>query len=301
MDLRGLRAFCTLARTLNFRSAAEELSLSQPAFSTRIARLEDELGMRLFERSRSGVAILETGRQLLPYAEELLERSDAVRVTALSIAKGQAGQLRIGYTPVSFIGIVPRLLRSFSSMHPDVRLELVEGLSGEIESGVLTGQLDAGFVHPLSVRNDLQFIKIATDPYVAVLPNDHPFAHRQALEIAELAHEEFIMVERSTGPIIYDRLIAMCSASGFSPRIRQEVVNSIAVLGLIGAGHGIGFVSSSMRSLGRDDVVFCAIKGKSPNLPLSLARDAANSSPALARFERFIKKRTRDESVRSIG
>ena len=70
MDLRGLEAFCTLARTLNFRSAAAKLGVSQPAFSIRIARLEDELGMRLFDRSRAGVSLVETGRQFLPHACE---------------------------------------------------------------------------------------------------------------------------------------------------------------------------------------------------------------------------------------
>ncbi|MEM8625284.1 MAG: LysR family transcriptional regulator, partial [Pseudomonadota bacterium] len=114
MDPRNLEAFCVLARTLNFRRAAEELGMSQPAFSVRVARLEDELGMALFERSRAGVTLLETGREFLPHARDLLDRLESVRETAAAIASGASGHLRIGYTPVSFLGRVPRLVRDFS-------------------------------------------------------------------------------------------------------------------------------------------------------------------------------------------
>ncbi|MEO0976509.1 MAG: LysR family transcriptional regulator [Pseudomonadota bacterium] len=297
MDLRGLEAFCTLARTLNFRSAAAELGVSQPAFSIRIARLEDELGMRLFDRSRAGVSLLETGRQFLPHACDLLERSIVVRETALSIADGRSGQLRVGYTPVSFMGDVPRLLRSYALLKPNVRIELIEGLSGEIEDGVATGRLDAGFVHPLTATPDLQFHPITVDSYVSVLPSDHRYAERTSIRVADLADEEFVLVERNTGPVIYDRIITMCTQAGFSPRIRQEVVNSIAAIGLVGAGYGVGFVVGSLRKLGRDDVAFIPIEGKSPELPLALARGPMKVSPALDDLVEFVEARAPQKSA----
>ena len=292
MDLRGLEAFCTLARTLNFRAAAAELGMSQPAFSIRIARLEDELGMRLFDRSRAGVSLLDTGRQFLPHAHDLLERSAVLKETAMSIASGRSGRLRVGYTPVSFLGDVPKLLRSYASMQPDVRIELTEGLSGEIEEGIATGRLDAGFVHPPIGTPDLQLHPIAVELYLCVLPSDHPYADRVSIRVADLADEEFVFVERSTGPFIYDRIIAMCTEAGFSPRIRQEVVNSIAVIGLVGAGYGAGFVVGSMKSLGRNDVAFIPIEGSSPELPLALARDPKKTSPLLDGFVEFVEARS---------
>ena len=292
MDLRGLEAFCTLARTLNFRAAAAELGMSQPAFSIRIARLEDELGMRLFDRSRAGVSLLDTGRQFLPHARDLLERSAVLKETAMNIASGRSGRLRVGYTPVSFLGDVPKLLRSFASLQPDVRIELTEGLSGEIEDGVATGRLDAGFVHPPIGTPDLQIHPIAVERYLSVLPRDHPYADRVSIRVADLADEEFVFVERSTGPFIYDRIIAMCTQAGFSPRIRQEVVNSIAVIGLVGAGYGAGFVVGSMKSLGRNDVAFIPIEGRSPELPLVLARDPEETSPVLDGFVEFVEARS---------
>ncbi|MEO0624711.1 MAG: LysR family transcriptional regulator [Pseudomonadota bacterium] len=293
MDLRGLEAFCTLARTLNFRSAAAELGVSQPAFSIRIARLEDELGMRLFDRSRAGVSLLETGRQFLPHASDLLERSIVVRETARSIASGRSARLRVGYTPVSFMGgEVPKLLRDYASLQPEVRIELTEGLSGEIEEAVATGRLDAGFVHPLTSTPGLHVHPISVENYVSVLPGDHPYADRETIRVGDLADEEFILVERNTGPAIYDRIIAMCTQAGFSPRIRQEVVNSIAVIGLVGAGYGVGFVIGSMRKLGRGDVAFIPIEGKSPELPLALAHDPARTSSALDRFIEFVEARS---------
>ena len=195
------------------------------------------------------------------------------------------------------MGDVPKLLRDYAGLQPDVRIELTEGLSGEIEEGVAAGRLDAGFVHPLIETTDLQFHPITVERYVSVLPSDHRFADRKSIRVADLADEEFVLVERNTGPVIYDRIIAMCTQAGFSPRIRQEVVNSIAAIGLVGAGYGVGFVVGSMRKLGRDDVAFVPIEGKSPELPLALTRDPMKTSPALDGFVEFIEATSLQKSV----
>ncbi|XWN33623.1 MAG: LysR substrate-binding domain-containing protein [Devosia sp.] len=288
MDPRSLEAFCVLARTLNFRRAAEELSMSQPAFSVRVARLEDELGMALFERSRAGVTLLETGRQFLPHARDLLERLESARSTAAAIASGASGHLRIGYTPVSFLGRVPRIVRDFSRAFPQVRLELVEGLSSEVEEGLRSGRLDAGFLHPPVDDEALSLLPLQSDAYMLVLPSGHLHARAGRLPLAAVASEDFILVERRVGPVIYDRIIAMCTTAGFAPRIRQEVVNSMAVLGLVAAGCGCGFVISAMQTLRRGDVAFVAIEDGSPELPLALANERTRVSPTLAEFIRFV-------------
>lgn len=288
MDLRSLEAFCTLARTLNFRRAADELAMSQPALSVRLARLEDELGMRLFDRSRAGVTLLETGRLFLPHARGLLDRAEATRKAAMEIAAGHSGRLRIGYTPVSFLGSVPKLLRTYANTYPDVRLELTEGLSNAIERGVGEGQLDAGFVHPPVATTGLELLPLPSQRYVLVLPSDHPLANQSRLPLSALADDEFVLVERRIGPAIYDRLIATCVQAGFAPRIRQEVVNSIAVLSLVAAGHGVGFVVGALCNLRRDDIAFVAIDGEVPVLPLALASSPNPASTVLREFSEFV-------------
>ena len=293
MDMRNLEAFCTLAGTLNFRRAAEKLRMSQPNLSGRIARLEDEVGMRLFDRSRAGVTLLGTGRQFLPHAQGLLERSRLVRDAAKAIASGRTGRLRIGYTPVSFLGEIPQILCAYSSAFPDVRLQLIEGLSADVEAGLANGRLDAGFLHPPVADPDLALSALGSNQYGIVLPSGHSLAANDRLPVAALAGEEFVLVERQTGPVIYDRLIAMCAEAGFAPRIRQEVGNSIAVLGLVAAGHGVGFVIDAMQTLGRNDVAFVPISGQSPKLELVLAADPARTSPILEEFIAFVVANSR--------
>ncbi|WP_227270969.1 LysR family transcriptional regulator [Roseobacter weihaiensis] len=299
MDMRNLEAFCILASTLNFRRAAEKLRMSQPNLSGRIARLEDELGMRLFDRSRAGVKLLETGQQFLPHAQGLLERSRLAHDAAKAIASGLTGRLRVGYTPVSFMGEIPQILCAYSSAFPDVRLELIEGLSGDVETGLANGRLDAGFLHPPIADPRLSTSKLASHQYGIVLPSGHNLAKNERLSVAALAEEEFVLVERPTGPVIYDRLIAMCTKAGFAPRIRQEVGNSIAVLGLVAAGHGVGFVIDAMQTLGRKDVAFVAISDQCPTLDTCIAFDPNQTSPALEKFITFVVSNS-SHSLRSV-
>ena len=271
MDLHSLRCFSTLAGTLNFHRAARHLNMTQPALSLRLKRLEDQLGFRLFERSRSSVELSDAGREFLPHAEHLLRQASIASEAAELIATGKAGHLRVGYTPVSFFGYVPDLIRDYAVGHPEVQISLVELLSDEVEDALAAHEIDVGFLHPPVRRRDLRVQELRSEAFVVALSSESPLARQPVLTLQDLADEQFILAGRSVGPALYDRIISLCRDCGFQPKIRQEVTTSIAILGLVAAGHGTGLVISPMSCVTRPGLVFKPLAGPAPFLPFAVA------------------------------
>lgn len=288
MDFVSLKSLLVLARTLNFRRAAEQLNMTQPALSLRLKRLEDELGFRLFDRSRVHVALSAEGRRFLPHAEQLLAQVARTRDQARRIAGGEAGRLGIGFTPVSLFAYVPELIQKFSALNPGIDLSLSEHVSGAVESALTQHEIDVGFLHPPVAATDLDLVALRGEDYSVALSTANPLAARRRLRLADLAGESFILPRRSIGPALYDRIVALCQAAGFSPRIRQEVSTSVAVLGLVAAGHGTGLVISSMATMTRPGLCFRPLDGPKPHLPFALATRRDETSRVVVRFKDYI-------------
>lgn len=284
MDLQSLRCFSVLAETLHFRRAASSLNMTQPALSLRLKRLEDELGLRLLERSRSAVDLSDAGREFLPHARYLLRQASITREAADRIASGQAGHLRIGYTPVSFFSYVPDLIRSYAVMQPGVRMSLTELLSEQVETALATREIDAGFLHPPVGRRDLHVQDLQSEGFVVALSSENPLARKSVLTLEDLAEEDFVLAGRSVGPVLYDRIIGLCRESGFAPKIRQEVTTSIAVLGLVAAGAGIGLVITPMTCVARPGLTFRPLLGPAPSLAFAIATRSNGAAPATEAF-----------------
>ena len=284
MDLQSLQALATLAETLNFRRAAARLNMTQPALSLRLKRLEDELGLRLFDRSRASVALSEVGRQFLPHAQRLLGEASAVRMTAHRIAGGDVGRLRVGYTPVSFFSYVPEVIRRFATARPEVEIDLVELLSNEVEAALVANTVDVGFLHPPVAAGGLSVVPLPGEGFVIALSSHDPLAGEERLRLADLADRDFVLTSRRVGPALFDSILTLCRISGFEPRVRQEVPTSIAVLGLVAAGHGVGLVIGALSSMTRPGVAFVPIDGAAPHLPFALATREGADAPLVRAF-----------------
>lgn len=291
MDLRSLESFVLLSETLNFRVAAARLHMTQPALTARLQRLEQDLGLLLFERSRRAVALTLEGEQLLPHAQRLLREAAETRKLAKALSAGEAGTLRIGYTPVSFFSYPPELIRSFSQRFPDVGLQLFEMLSHDVEEALLRRDLDLGFLHPPLANVGLSLLQLRAEPFVAILPEGHPLNRRKKLRLEDLAAEDFIMVRRQIGPAIYDDVIAHCHAVGFSPRIREEASTSLSVVALVSAGLGVGLVIESMASLKRPGVCYRPLSGAKPSLPFAVAKRAGPAGGLVQSFLTTVRER----------
>ena len=279
MDARSLECFLQIAATGSFRLAAKRLGLSQPALTTRIQRLEDEVGFALFVRSANGTALTERGRLFLPHARQSVEALARTRAAVAPIRQGDQGRLRFGYTAVSALSVAPRLIHAFRRAHPRVALDLTETTSEPIEEALADGAVDAGLLHPPVRVDGLSLQTLQSVGYVVVVPKADPLAARRRVPLADLADKSFVMVARSIGPYAFDRMVSDCLAAGFHPRIVQQVETSISVLGMVAAGMGIGLVIEPLARFRHPDLAFVALTDLSYRLGFSLAWRTGSDHP----------------------
>ena len=281
MDTRSLECFVAVARIGGVRAAARELNLTQPAVTTRIKRLEDEIGFPLFERRGRGIELSERGRLFLPRAIATVEAVAETRTSATLIRDGREGVLRIGYTALGALSIVPPLLRAFKDARPEVLLELREMTSHPIERALAQRELDAGILHPPVSEDSLKLEPLVAYGFKAVLPKAHRLASESTLRLADIAGEPFVMVGRHVGPAIFDRLMSACLAAGFQPAIVQETYTSLSVLGLVAAGVGVGLVIEPITRFAHPDICVIDLTDEMPVLGFAIASRQEAENPLL--------------------
>ncbi len=288
-DFRQLRYFIAVAEELSFTRAALRLHLSQPPLSQQIQSLEQDLGVRLLERSKRHVVLTEPGRVFLEQARQILAKADEARSQVTAAAAGHSGQLRLAYTSsVSFHPALPQTLLRFGQIAPNVRLKLSEMYTEVQFSALLAGEIDVGFVrnepiHALDARS-LRMSVIDREPLLLALPSGHPHAGRSSLRLAEVAGDPFVSQPRELAATLCDRLVSLATAAGFQPEIVQQAQQINGLLALVAAGLGLALVPASMRSVRLARVSYVPLEDSNAYMLLATACRANDHSPALQEF-----------------
>ena len=244
MDLRHMRHFVAVAEELHFGRAALRLHIAQPPLSQSIKRLEDDLGVILFDRSRSGVELTKAGRAFLIEARRTLQQAELSRKMARRAAE-QADEVRIGFIGPALFRFLPPLLLRFREKHPDVTLRLFEKASPEQMPGLLAGDFDIGFVTSATEHLErCESMLVERAPFMAVVPAGSELAAQQSVTLARLAEEEFISAPQKYLPRSFDSL-SMFKSAGVVPRVTQEASQTNTTLSLVGVGLGCGVVGST--------------------------------------------------------
>ncbi|BBP81313.1 MULTISPECIES: LysR substrate-binding domain-containing protein [Pseudomonas] len=294
MDLRLLRYFSVLADELHFGRAATRLHMSQPPLSQQIRLLEEALGTRLFERSHHRVELTEAGRTLkqqVPLVFEQLNRAlDLTRQTA----RGQLGELEIGMISSVMVGVLPRALNRFRVHYPDVRWRLHEMTPAAQLMALKEHRIDVcvfrvGHDDP-GLRNEL----LLYEPLRAVLPAEHPLAQQASLAPVDLAGEFFVTLELNQSSFA-NFLVQCCVQVGFSPLIRQQVIEVQTLLGLVQAGFGVALLPASLEQLAPAGVVFRRLQPPLPEVPLYAIYRAGDDSAVLQRFLETLREQSAAE------
>ena len=195
MELRHLRYFVVTAEAQHFTRAAEILGMAQPPLSQQIRQLEHEVGTPLFDRTGRGVVLNDAGRAFLTCAQDILRRADAAVQTAQRAARGEVGELALGFTEsASFNGVVTEVIRQYRQRYPDVDMTLSQGDSETLVAQLREGAIDAAFVRPpFALDGGLAFTQLTEEPLVVALPLGHALARRKRLAPKDLAQERFIL------------------------------------------------------------------------------------------------------------
>jgi DNA-binding transcriptional LysR family regulator len=231
-----------VAEELHFGRAAEVLGMAQPPLSQSVRRLERELGVELFDRSRRSVALTAAGRLLMTEAREVLAAEARMRTVMAKVRDGELGTLRAGVAPQTPVPALRELLRRLAERAPGLEVEPHELTSAEQLRMLGEGRLDVGLVGHTSRAPGLRFGPPATTALGAVLPRTSPLARSRELTLGELAGQDLVLFPRATAPEWYDEILAVCRAGGFTPPRVRHARDPDFLLGLVLAGHGVAFL-----------------------------------------------------------
>jgi DNA-binding transcriptional LysR family regulator len=252
MELRHIRYFIALAEQLHFARAAELLHMTQPALSHQIKALEDELGVRLFNRTKREVTLTEPGAYFLAEAQLTLKQAERARAVAQRVARGELGIVQIGYVPsLPFSGILSQIASEFRQNATEIQFVLEEMFAQEQLIKIAAGKLDVGILrlpveHPLPHLETKVLIK---ERMVIAIREDHPVARMKEISIADLRNEAFIVWRGEQAITMHEHVLALVQEGGFPLRVGQSAPSLTTMIALVAGGAGIAYVPESLGNM----------------------------------------------------
>ncbi|MEW6208518.1 MAG: selenium metabolism-associated LysR family transcriptional regulator [Acidobacteriota bacterium] len=241
MDIQDLRVFLAVAKHLNFTRAGEEVHLSQPSVSVRIKRLEDGLGVKLFEQLGRKIALTEAGLLLRPYALRVMAALDDARHAIDELQGLERGSLRIGASTTPGMYLLPGIVSEFKSHHPGIEIQMAIKNTREVEESILKNEFDLGFVGGHLISGEVEVIPWFTDEIVLITPPDHPLAKRRKVRFNNLAGEFFIL--RESGSATRSAIERSLRDANLRVESVVELGNPEAVKQAVRNGLGIALIS----------------------------------------------------------
>ena len=239
-DLNDLLAFRAVAEQQNFRRAAETVHLSQPAFSRRIDKLEQALGVRLLERTTRRVTLTAVGRDFERKVRELLDELDTTLLGIRGVAATRMGEVTVACVPSTVYYYLSQVIRLYHERCPKVRVRVLDAGANEVLAAVSRGEADFGLNFMGSQEGDLEFEPLVEERFVAACRRDHPVAKLKKVAWAQLRAHDFIAVSRSSGNrVLLDQALAGVPDR---PQAIYEAMHVTTALGLVEAGLGVAAV-----------------------------------------------------------
>ncbi|SAK57204.1 LysR family transcriptional regulator [Caballeronia fortuita] len=293
-DLNDLQAFRAVVECGSFRKAAEVVNISQPALSRRIDKLEEALGVRLFERTTRSVTLTTVGRAFAPSAEQLLDDLDAALLGIRDISSSRLGHVTIACVPSVAYYFLPSAVASFHRRFPRIRVKLLDASANEVLSAVISGEADFGVSFMGSQESEVDFKVVLQEQFVAACRRDHPLARKKRVTWDELYEHEYVSVDKTSG----NRLLLDQALSAVSPRAPSvcETRHVTTMLGLVEAGLGVAAVPS-MAMPGRNHHVLTSVLLVDPVVKRRIGivrRRGRTLTPAAQEFHRTILDMKRD-------
>jgi DNA-binding transcriptional LysR family regulator len=291
MENFRLKVFRAVATQASFRKASEALHLSQPAVSQHIHALEEELGIRLFDRSGVRIALTPAGKLLLKYAERSARVLEEAKTALLRLEGEVSGMLHLGASTTIAQYILPRILGAFLKDNPKVTLSVVSGNTEQIVSSLLKGSVTLGMIEGPPMSKEVHTEKFLDDRMVLIVPRSHEWSGMGNVPLAFLAQVPLLLREQGSGS---RRVVEQAFRKAGLPlgqlQIAMELDSSEAILSGVEAGLGLGFVSewAAAKALRLGAVARVEVQGLEIWRELTLVRKLgpAPEGPAAA-FWRF--------------
>ncbi|MEV8409715.1 LysR family transcriptional regulator [Streptomyces niveus] len=242
MELQQMRYVIAVAEMSSFTRAAQRCLVVQSALSHQIARLEKELGARLFERTSRRVRLTPAGAAFLPAARQCLDAAERAAAEVAAAVGEVRGRLAVGLIPTVAAVDVPAVLREFHQRHPKARISLTVGASDELAEQVRQGDIEVAFLGiPVTARpRGVMARKLAEERLVAAVSPDHPLTDETSVDLRRLSSEVFVDLPAKTAGRAQSDLAF--TAAGLTREVAFEVTNADYLARLVGAGLGVALL-----------------------------------------------------------
>jgi len=262
--------------------AAQSLGMTQSGVSHALSALEEELGLTLLRRSRSGIALTAEGQQLLPAIREIAQATDRLHRLAESLQAQEGGTIRVGTFTSVAVHWLPGILKEFQEAYPRAEIQMLNGDYGDVRRWLESGEIDVGFL-PLPVPGKARCIPLWRDPLLAILPKAHRFARRQRYPLREIEGEAFISLLESSDQ---DARRAM-EAAGVKPQVRFSTKDDYAIIAMVEKGLGMSILPSLLLEGHREDVLAMELEPPSSRI-IGLAV-GSSETPLVTAFAEFVR------------
>lgn len=285
IDVRQLRAFVTVAESGSFTRAAGSLNLSQPALTVQIRKLEEGLGLRLFDRNTRSVALTRSGRELLPALGRILRELDGVVAETRQLSTMQRGIVRLAVLPSFASGVLPEIIAEFRRRHSGIGFSIRDVIASRVAELVAAGEADLGLTGGTVLGPDLEILLRSTDRMHAVYPEGHALAQRAAIGIADLAGHPLVLMDQATS--VRQVVDAAFAAAGIVPLVSAEVTYMASAVGMVRAGLGVAILpGSAMEVRAERSLRSQRIVGEGFARPIAVVKRRGRTLPPAS--ERFL-------------
>lgn len=244
VTLRQLRVFIAVAEASHFTRAADTLQLSQSSVSSLIRELEDNLGLRLFDRHTRMLRLTQAGSEILPMARKVVADLDSVIGNSAQLKELKRGRISLAVASVQAALVMPTVIREYCVANPGVTVVLHDVAQGEVLDMVRAGEVDFGLGTASGSRHDLSTRMLWEEVFVAVLPPGHPLARKRELTWKDLQGES-VIGPNSDNPV-REQLDFALAREGIALTRGYEVTLPLTMVGMVEGGLGIGVMTTSM-------------------------------------------------------
>jgi DNA-binding transcriptional LysR family regulator len=285
LNLRDVRAFVAVAQTGSFTRAATRLHLSQPALTVQIRRLEEIVGVRLFDRNSRNVALTPAGRELLPVLQKSLHDMEQVLVDARALADGSSGTVRIACLPTFAASLLPDLIRDLRKTVPRAGFHVRDVVASMVNTLVRNEEVDIGLTGGELPDSAFDVLHSGVDRLVAVCPKAHPLARRRRIGLDDLAGVPLVLTAQGTS--VRAVVDAALEGARRTPVIACEPTYMMTAVAMVRGGLGVTILPATAREvLAEPGLVVRPIDDPGFVRPIALIKKRGRTLPPLT--EKFV-------------
>ena len=293
MDIKQLRCFIAVGEELHFGRAAQRMEMMPASLSRFIRLLEDDLGVRLLNRSTRNVSLTVEGADFFDEAGKVIAQFDQLAIRFKAGKKGGRKTLRIGAIDSAARGLLPQILNFFIKEHPEADIHITEDKTINLIPKLKSGWLDMIFIRPPEVIDAKLTLKFITrESCVLAVPLHHPLSHKTSVSVEDFKSESMIVPERRTRPHSHDLTMNIFRLAGLTPKIAQFAEEKQTILSFVAAGLGLAIVPASFKNMNSEGVTYIKLimDEKVKGLPLSLAWHKGSDDPDILALLEIISK-----------